>query len=70
MKTPQQSTMTVSYTVSSMEDLAKMLEDRADTIEAMAPGSKTQREARRFQAQAGGMRMAARMVRSTKIEGA
>lgn len=61
--------MSTTYTVGSLDDLAKFIEERANEIEAMATGARTQKESRRFQAQAGGLRMAARIVKNTTIEG-
>jgi hypothetical protein len=65
--TNQPSTLQANYTAGSVAELADAIEARADEIEAMAVGARLKREALRFRAQAGGMRMAARMVRNTTI---
>jgi hypothetical protein len=59
--------ITSNYEAESLEDLADFIDERADEVEAMAEGCKTQRESRRRLAQAGGLRMAARIVRNTTI---
>lgn len=65
----QGSTMHTNYQAETLADLADALEARAVETEAHAEAHATQREQRKFKAQADGLRQAARIVRNTTLTG-